>query len=206
MAKSVPADAAQTRYSTVAIVLHWALAALVFANLWLGLQSNGLKGLALFNLLQLHKSIGITALLLTLARLGWRIGHPPPPHPAHMATWEKAAATATHLAFYVLILGLPLTGWIMVSASPLGLPTLLFKAVPWPHIGFVHALPLDQRKALEDLMAKVHGTLGLGAMLLIALHVGAALKHQFFNRDEVLWRIAPFRALRPGGLQGEDVG
>ncbi len=201
-----PALSPLAPYSPVAIVLHWTLAALVLANLGLGLTSNDLKGLALFNLLQLHKSIGITALVLTVARLAWRIGHPPPPHPAHMAAWEKAAATATHLAFYGLILGLPLTGWIMVSASPLGLPTLLFKAIPWPHIGFVHALPLGQRKVLEELMAKAHGALGLGAMLLIALHVGAALKHQLFNRDEVLWRMAPFRALRPGGAECEDVG
>ncbi len=197
--------AARRRFSSVAILLHWTIAALIVANVLIGLYAGGLKGLAQFAMLQWHKSFGITVLVLSLARLGWRLGNAPPPLPASMPTWEKAAAHATHWGFYLVMVGLPVTGWIMVSASPLGIPTLLYKVIPWPHIGLVHALPMTQPKPLEALMVEVHETLAWGSIALLILHVGAALKHHFRNGDDVLWRMAPLKGLEPRRAQGEDV-
>ncbi len=195
---SAPAsDASLRRYSTGAIALHWIIAALVFANIVIGLRFDGMHGLAKFSALQWHKSFGITVLLLTLGRLGWRLAHPAPPYPDDMPAWEKAAARATHWSFYALMLALPLTGWMMVSASPTNIPTVLYKVIPWPHIGPIHALPMATRKGLEGQLADIHDLLAWGAILLIVLHVAAALKHQFWDRDEVLWRMLPFKALKP---------
>jgi cytochrome b561 len=200
-----PTDtAANRRYSAGAILLHWTIAALVVTNIVLGLQAEDLKGLALFNLLQWHKSFGVTVLVLSVARLAWRLVNPPPPYPAHMPAWEKAAAAATHWGFYILMIGLPLTGWILVSASPLNIPTLLYKAIPWPFIGPVHDLPLGQRKGVEDLMGEVHETLARAMALLLILHVAAALKHHFRDRDLVFWRMAPLPGLKPRPPRGEN--
>jgi cytochrome b561 len=196
--------AADRRYSAVAILLHWTIAALVLVNIVIGLKASTLKGLALFDLLQWHKSFGITVLILSLARLAWRLVNPPPPYPAHMPAWERAAAAATHWGFYLLIIGLPLTGWIVVSASPLNIPTLLFKTVPWPFIGAVHTLPMAQRQGLETLMGGVHAALAWAAIVLIVLHVGAALKHHIWNRDVVLWRMTPLPGLRSGRTRGKE--
>ena len=188
--------ASERRYAAVAIGLHWLIAALIVTNILIAWQFDDLKGLAKFNQLQLHKSVGITVLVLSLARLGWRFTHRPPPLPAHMPRWEKIAALAAHWGFYGIMIGLPITGWIMVSASPTNIPTLLFKTLPLPHIGFVHTLPLAQRKGIDDLMGDVHEKLAWITYALIVLHVGAALKHQVWDRDGLIWRMAPFAALK----------
>ena len=185
------------RYSGVAIALHWTIALLILINIYFGLQFDDLKGMALYKLLQLHKSIGITVLLLALIRLLWRLVNRPPPYPAGMKTWEKGLAHATHWAFYGLIVGLPLTGWIVVSASLTNIPTLLYRTVHWPHLGFIHSLPLIQRKALADQVSDIHSLLAWTTIGLLVLHVAAALKHQFYDRDPVLWRMAPIPGLKP---------
>jgi cytochrome b561 len=95
------------------------------------------------------------------------------------------------------MLALPLTGWMMVSASPTNIPTLLYKTIPWPHIGPIHALPVSERKPLTDQLLLTHAILAWSTAALLALHVAAALKHQFANRDQVLWRMAPFKAIKP---------
>jgi cytochrome b561 len=202
--RQLPDADAQRRYSTVAIVLHWTIAALILTNVLVGFRAAQLTGFTQFYVLQWHKSYGITVLLLSLVRLGWRLANPPPPLPARMASWERIAANATHWGFYVLMIGLPLTGWIMVSASPLNIPTLLYGAIPWPHIGFIHALPLAERKALVPQVLEVHEFLAWTAIALLVLHVGAALKHQVVDRDVVLWRIAPAPGLKPRQSNGED--
>ena len=186
---------AADRYSSVAIVLHWAIAIAILLNLYLGLNYENAHGLAKFQVLQLHKSVGFTVLALSLLRLVWRLVNRPPSLPAEMKRWEKLAAEATHWGFYVIMLGLPLTGWVIVSASPTNIPTLLYKTVPFPHLGFIHALPMASRRAIEDKVGDVHVVMAFLTMAMIVLHVGAALKHQFWNRDGVLYRMAPF--LRP---------
>ena len=183
---------AHNRYSTVAIILHWVIAGLILFNLYLALQFDGLRGLAKFNAFQLHKSVGLTVLMLSLARLAWRLTHRPPPLPAEMPRWEKFGAQAAHWVLYGLMIGIPLTGWVVVSASPTNLPTVIFKTMPWPHLGFIHDLSMPLRRSLEDQVEQVHMLLGFGMGFLIILHVAAALKHQFLNRDEVLGHMLPF--------------
>jgi cytochrome b561 len=179
------------RYSAVAMVLHWIMAALILANLGVGWRMVFLKGLAQFDLFQLHKSIGITVLILSLARLGWRLVNPPPPLPQGMRPLDRLAARAVHWAFYAVMIGLPLTGWIMVSVSPLNIPTLLWRAIPWPHLPWLHQLPMDSRKAVETATAPVHLSLAIGSAALIVLHVAAAAKHQWVDRDGLLGRMVP---------------
>ena len=180
------------RYSTVAIVLHWLIAVLILVNLYLALTFGGLHGYALFKTLQLHKSLGLTVLILSLARLTYRLGHRPRPWPAAMSRWERLVAIAVHWLFYALMIGIPLTGWIVVSASPTNIPTLLFNKVPWPHLSMVHDLTMPVRMSLESRFGQVHEVLGYSMLVLVALHIGAALKHQFLNRDEVLGEMLPF--------------
>ena len=182
---------ARDRFTVPAIILHWAIASLLLYNIWLGWQYGDLKGLKQFNILQLHKSVGITVLALTLLRFAWRFFNKPPELPEHMPRWEKAAAVATHWAFYAIMLGLPITGWIMVSASVTNLPTLLFKTVPWPHLAPIHDLALPMRKSVEGASTEVHHLLVKLTYALFVLHVAAALKHHFVNRDDVLWRMVP---------------
>lgn len=183
---------AHPRYSAVAIVLHWTIAALILYNLYLGLQLDDLRGLAKFNTFQLHKSVGLTVLLLSLLRLAWRLTHRPPPLPARTPHWEKLGAHAAHWLLYALMIGIPLTGWVIVSASPTNIPTLIFKTAPWPHLAFIHDLAMPVRRALEKQVGEVHMLLAYGMMALIVGHIAAALKHQFRNRDEVLGHMLPF--------------
>ena len=190
-------DAYQRRYSAVAIGLHWTIAALIVANIVIGLRFDGLHGMAKFTALQWHKSFGITVLILSLGRLGWRLANRPPPYPAHMAPWERAAARTVHLGFYALMLALPLTGWMIVSASTTNIPTLLYGAIAWPHISPIHALPMAMRKGLTDRFEIVHDTLAWTMILLLAMHLGAVAKHLIIDRDEVLWRMAPLGLVKP---------
>lgn len=187
------------RYSSVAIVLHWAIAALILTNFAIGLKYGAAHGLDKFAILQWHKSIGFTILALSLLRLAWRVfGRRPPPYPVEMKAWEKGVAHAVHWAFYVLMIGLPLTGWIVVSASPTNIPTLLYKVIPFPHLGFIHDLPMDVRRSLGDQVGEVHEWLAWIMASLFVLHVAAALKHQFIDKDGVLGRMIPFlRSARP---------
>src|SRR5215470_17346464 len=113
------------RYTSVAIVLHWTIAVMILGMIaagWWMTRGEGLSaaapGTVRFAVFQLHKSFGITILLLSLARLAWRLFNPPPPDPPSLSVWEKTAALAVHWAFYGLMIVLPLTGWAVVSSSP----------------------------------------------------------------------------------------
>lgn len=185
------------RYGGVAIAFHWTVAALILGNLALGLWQDRLEGLERYEIIQVHKSIGITVLVLSVLRLAWRLGHRPPPLPGDHGAAARRLAHAVHWAFYALIIALPLTGWLMVSASPLNIPTLLYGWVPWPHMPGVAGLDPAARLAVAGRANTAHELLTYVAYLLIALHVAAALKHQFVDRDGVLWRMAPLSSLRP---------
>lgn len=187
----------RSRYSAVAMLLHWAIAGLILANLFVGWRMGFLGAMAQFNAFQLHKSIGITVLVLSLVRLAWRLTHRAPPLPASMTPFERFAAKATHLFFYVMMIGMPLTGWALVSVSPLNIPTLLWHHIPWPHIGVLHDLPAGPKARVDHLATRVHVALAFGGAALIALHVAAALKHQFLQRDGVLGRMLPFVSATP---------
>jgi cytochrome b561 len=186
-----------SRYSTVAIILHWLIAALLLSNLWLGLAMGGQRGAPKLDALQLHQSVGVTILLLSLLRLGWRLANPPPPEAPGVAHWEKTSSALVHFGFYLIMIGMPLSGWLIESARPALTPILLyhwggFRGLPWPHLPIAAGLTASRRKALGGAAADIHLYMSYGAYGLIALHLLGALKHQLFNRNPVLPRMLPF--------------
>jgi cytochrome b561 len=188
-------SATSDRYSAVAIVLHWAIAILLIYNLYLGLAYAGAHGMARFTVLQLHKSVGFTVLALAVLRLVWRLVRRPPAFHNGMKPWERRAAEIVHGLFYAILFVMPITGWIIVSASPTNIPTLLYKTLPFPFLGFIHSQPMPARRVIENDVGQAHVLLAFFTMALIVLHVAAALKHQFRDKDGVLYRMVPF--LRP---------
>ena len=186
-----PAATDSARYSTIAMVLHWLIAGAIVLQVVLAGRMEGPRTPTSFAVTQLHKSIGITILLLSLARLAWRLIHPPAPLPTTMARWEVVLAKLTHVGFYVVMIAMPLTGWIMVSASRIELPTLLYGQIPWPNLPLAHLAPAA-KKGWHAFGETGHGLIAKLIYVLLALHVAGALKHQLFSKDEpVLGRMAP---------------
>jgi cytochrome b561 len=191
------------RYTAVAIVLHWAIAAaILFMNplgFWMHIQAeHGNLTRGVFEAYQLHKSIGLTVLALSLVRLGWRLTNPPPPLPAHMPGWERFAAKAAHWAFYGLMIGLPLSGWFYVSAgwsihdnASLAVPTRWFGLLEVPHLFGLSSASADMRESAAEAAFTAHWVLAYAAIGLAALHIAAALKHHWFDRDETLAHMVP---------------
>jgi len=179
------------RYGTVAILLHWAIAVMIGWNLVLGYEMGRAKGLDQFNLFQLHKSVGIAVLLLSLGRLLWRLAHRPPALPATMSGWERRLAGLAHAGLYFFMVGMPLTGWAIVSTSALNIPTLIFHTVSWPHLSVLHDLPATAKANANIGFGTAHMFLAWGGGALIVLHIAGALKHAFFKRDGLLGRMLP---------------
>lgn len=189
----MPASAVQERYSAVAITLHWLIALGIIANIALGLYFADLprSDPDKFLLTQTHKSIGLTILVLSLIRVMWRLMHPAPPLPASMSPMLRFAAHATHFLLYVLIVAIPLSGWLMVSSSPLGLPTMYFGWFAWPDLPYFPDLPRAMKKIWVQDFSATHVFLAWSAIVLVTIHVLAALYHQFIRRDVVLGRMLP---------------
>lgn len=186
--------AAKDRYTKVAIGLHWLIALMVIGQLAGGFIMHDLpkeQADLKFQLYQLHKSFGISVLLLTLVRLGWRLTHKPPALPEKMAGWERFLARGAHLGFYVLLIALPLVGWAVVSSSPFAdsVQTYLFGVVHWPHLPFFEGV--ENRREFSHEIAEIHEYLAFAMIALIGLHVAAALKHQLIDRDAVLGHMLP---------------
>ena len=190
----MPARDTNTRYGTVAMSLHWLIAAAVLFNIGLGFYMNDLQSADpdRFWFVQLHKSTGLSILVLSIARVLWRIVNPMPALPEHMPPWERLAARGVHYIFYVLIIAIPLAGWAMVSSSPLGLPTMWYGLFEWPHIPFLSELPREEKQQIIGTFRDTHNMLAYLALALIVLHVAAALKHHFWDRDTVLTRMLPW--------------
>jgi cytochrome b561 len=189
----------RSTYSGLAIVLHWLIAALILTNIGLAWYFGTLKGPAEVAPLALHKSIGVTVLLLTLVRIAWRLVNRPPPLPPTLAPWERWGARISHALFYVIMLGMPLSGWAMVSASPLIRvhPTVLYGVIPWPAVPYGH-LDSDALHGLRKLFGNTHSLLAWVAYFTIAIHVAAALKHMIIDQDDVMGRMIPFLRRRMG--------
>lgn len=195
--------AAASRYSAVAIVLHWAIAigiaGMIALGWWMGdaLEDGEFQAQAIAAY-QLHKSIGLSILALSLLRLGWRFMHPPPLLPEGMKPWERRLASGVHWGFYVVMIAMPLTGWLYVSTAwspednrPLDVPTLYFGLFQVPHLFGLAHLSEPMRASLAAALEFGHSKLAWGAIALAGLHVAAALKHQFVDRDNLLARMIP---------------
>ncbi len=179
------------RYNRVAIVLHWTIAILVLGLIPVGLIMEDAPKAIQGTVYQMHKSFGLMVLFLSLARLGWRLANPPPPLPDSMKAWEKQVASITHWAFYFLIIAIPLSGWMLVSASPKNIPTMFLTLFHWPHIWFLANMDVAQKKEIAGIFDQTHVILAYGAIALIVLHVGAALRHQYWIKDNEMARMIP---------------
>lgn len=175
------------RYDPVAVTLHWFIALAIILMIPLGFWMGDLPISIRFSGFAFHKSLGLTVLALSLLRFIWRLLNPPPPLPASMKPWEKLAATAAHWFLYFLMLAMPLTGWLMVSANP-KYPTVFFWLAEVPFIPMPAGI---DPKATHEMFEEYHETLAFGAIFLVALHAGAALKHHFIGKDTVLTRMLP---------------
>lgn len=189
-------DASRSRYTSVAIALHWAMAVLLIFMILLGwnMEDNEAR-------FQLHKSVGITILFLALSRLGWRFANPPPPLPEGMAKIEKTASHTVHVAFYALMIGVPLVGWFMVSVSPFQVSTVLYGVLSWPHLPFSEGLRSEAVYGVAEFFHSKSAWLIFG---LLALHVAGAVKHEIGAEDGVLKRMLPglFGKTEPPALPG----
>jgi cytochrome b561 len=187
----MPAALSESRYSRVAIALHWMMAIGIFGLAILGLVMThvALPPIRTFELYQLHKSIGITVLLAAFLRLSWRLAHRPPELPAAMPRRERVAAGGSHLLLYLFLFALPVSGWALVSASPLDIPTVLYGLLPWPHLPFF--AHLTDKAPVEAVLKRVHACGAWSLIGLTAVHAAAALRHHFILRDDVLTRMLP---------------
>lgn len=172
------------RYSNTAIVLHWLSAVLVFAVFPLGMYMHDLPlSPTKLQLYSYHKWIGITVLLLAVLRILWRITHKPPLLPGAMPRWQQLASEGVHRLLYALMLVIPFSGWLMSSAK--GFKTVWFGVLPLPDL-------VGKDKALGDALAGVHEALSYVLLVLVALHLAAAAKHRFIDRDAILFRMLPW--------------
>jgi cytochrome b561 len=179
----------RNRYSTVSLVLHWLIAGLVLTQLGLVWAHEATEGSASREFMNLHKSVGLSILVLTLARLAWRIANPAIPLPAETPRWQKLAARGTHVLFYVFLVAMPLVGWAASSAA--GRDIVWFGLFEWP------LLPIGGGRETAGSLMEAHEIAGKLLIALVVLHVLGALKHHFVDRDNVLHRMIPLIPRRP---------
>lgn len=172
-------------YTHTALVLHGVMALLIASGFSIGwymvdLPLSPLK----LQLYSYHKWVGVSVAALLILRLVWRSRHAPPPLPATMPTWELSAAHASHLLLYLLMICVPISGWLMSSAK--GVTTVYFGL--W-------ALPdaVARNEALGSFLGALHRIFNYALLSLVALHVAAALKHHFVDRDGVLGRMFHYK-------------
>jgi cytochrome b561 len=176
---------AQPRYDGVAMALHWLVAAALVATFPLGLYMAGLPlSPRKLELVSYHKWIGVTVFALMSLRLAWRLTHRPPPLPP-MPAWQRRAAAATHWALYGLLLVIPLSGWLYSSA--VGVPTVYLGLWQLPDL-------VGKDRALAEAFKLAHVSLNFALLALAIVHVAAAIKHHFVDRDGLIARMLPGRA------------
>jgi len=170
-------------YTRTAISLHWLMALGLIGAFSLGVYMHELP-LSPFKLklYAWHKWAGVSLFMLVLVRLAWRLSHPAPPLPTSMPAALRVLAHVVHVALYVLMLAIPLSGWLMSSAK--GFQTVWFGVIALPDL-------LSKNTELGDLLQSVHEALNLSMAALVVAHIGAALKHHFIDRDDILRRMLP---------------
>ena len=184
-----PSSGPVARYSLTAIVLHWVLGLAILGMFGVGLYMTDLPfsptRLKLYNW---HKWAGITLLALAVVRLLWRMTHRPPPLPSAIAdampAWQRWAHHGTHHALYALFFVVPLIGWAYSSAA--GFPIVVFGVLPLPDF-----VPVD--KALSELIKPFHEISAFALVGLAGLHIAAAIKHQWIDKDGLIGRMLPGR-------------
>jgi cytochrome b561 len=180
----IPTDVVYTR---TAIALHWLTLALIATGFTLGRWMVDLPiAPQTLRVYAYHKWIGITVFLVTLVRLAWRLAHPVPP-PAGLPAWQRRAAVASHVSLYVLMLAIPLSGWIYSSAS--GVQVVYLGVIALPNL-------VAKDNALAAVLKSVHFALNFTLLALVLVHAGAALRHHFVERDRVLLRMLPALSAR----------
>lgn len=172
------------KYGAVSKAFHWLTSITVLCLLGIGLYMvRADKSASLFQIYGLHKSFGILVLTATFLRVLWHVYSKKPPLVGGMAPWERAAAHAGHFFLYICLFGMPLSGWTMSSAF--GRSVKLFDTVPLPDL-------VGKNQELAEKLAALHEYLAYALIGMIALHVGAALKHHFISKDATLKRMLPF--------------
>lgn len=171
------------RWGSVARFLHWLIVAFILTQVILAAAASELHGMAKLAMLARHKSVGITILMLAILRLAWRLVNPTPPLPATLKPYERFLARFTHAALYVLIVAMPITGWVMSSAR--GFPVSWFGLFQLPDL-------VPKNRPLYEAMLQTHAILALILGAVASLHLLAALKHHFVLKDTVLRRMLPF--------------
>jgi cytochrome b561 len=181
-----------TRYSRVAVVLHWVIAAFMVANVALALSADHVPDDWVRGLIDTHKSIGITVLGLALLRLLWRATHRPPALPPGHPRWQRVAAHLAHGLLYLLMIALPVSGWLHDSAwkDAATHPMHWFGLFEWPRIGAIMTLPPDIRETLHTRFGGLHTALSYLLYALLALHILGALKRQWIDREAELQRMS----------------
>ena len=180
------ADSAGTagpRYTKVAIWLHWLIGLAVIANIGLAMLTEDMPRETHRAAMDIHKALGIAVLALTVLRILWRLGHKPPPLPAATPIWQRPLSKIVHFLFYALLILLPLSGWVWMSAADR--PVNFFGLFTIPTI-------VAPNEGLADVMHDRHEVLGLTMLALAAIHILAALKHQFVDRTGLIGRMNPF--------------
>lgn len=171
------------RYTRTAMSLHWLMAILLVGLFAVGIYMHELP-LSPWKLqvYSWHKWAGVTAFLLVLVRLAWRFTHRPPALPINMSRSAEFAAHAGHTLLYILMIAIPLSGWLMSSAK--GVQTVYFGILPIPDL-------LAKNKELGNVLRDIHAILNYTLAAVVIGHIGAALKHHLIDKDDVLTRMLP---------------
>lgn len=179
------------RYTRTAIVLHWLVALGILVNLFLVWTVDYAPDDRQRAMIDLHKSIGITVFGLALLRVLWRYSHRPPELPQGFARWEHVLSHSAHVGLYIVMIGLPVTGWLHDSGWKAAAehPLLLFQSIPFPRAGWIMTMEPVAREHAHKLYGSIHELLGTVLYVLLGLHLAGALKHQFIDRQPVLGRM-----------------
>jgi cytochrome b561 len=183
----VAAHHSEAHYTRTAVALHWLIAALILAGLFMGWTMTDMAISPLrVRIYNYHKWVGVTVLTLAVFRLAWRLTHRAPALPA-MPRWQRVAAGSSHGLLYVLMLAVPVAGWIYSNAS--GYRVVYLGKLPLPNL-------VARDKELAAIWVQIHGKLAMTLAILVALHVLAALQHHFMARDNTLRRMLTWRTPR----------
>ena len=170
-------------YTVVAKALHWGMAVLIVGLLALGFVMTDMSlSPDKLQYYAWHKWAGVSVFVLVWLRLLWRVLNPPPAYPSSMSPWMQRFAHTGHAALYGLMIVIPLSGWLLSSAK--GVQTVWFGIWPLPDL-------LEKDKELGHVLHEVHEALNFILLALLAGHVGAALKHHWIDKDDILKRMLP---------------